>query len=92
VKTFRALLITSLMMLPGLWAYGQQTGEVTGTVTDATGALVAGANVTATNTATQQVRSAASNDTGTYALPYLQPGIYDLRAEKAASSSSLILP
>ncbi|HET6216712.1 MAG TPA: carboxypeptidase-like regulatory domain-containing protein, partial [Acidobacteriaceae bacterium] len=68
MKTFRALLITSLMTLPGLWASGQQTGEVTGTVTDATGALVAEANVTATNTATQQVRSAASNDTGTYTL------------------------
>jgi hypothetical protein len=27
-----------------LFAYGQQTGEVTGTVTDATGALVAEAN------------------------------------------------
>jgi hypothetical protein len=44
VKTFRTLLITSLMTIPGLFAYGQQTEEVTGTVTDATGALVAGAN------------------------------------------------
>jgi hypothetical protein len=49
VKTFRALLITSLMTLPSLWAYGQQTGEVTATVTGATGALVAEANVAATN-------------------------------------------
>ncbi len=48
MKTFRALLITSLMTFSGLFAYGQQTGEVTGTVT-ATGALVAGANVRATN-------------------------------------------
>ena len=64
MKIFRTVLIGWLMTLPALWAYGQQTGEVTGTVTDATGALVAGATVTATNTATQQVRSAASNDTG----------------------------
>jgi hypothetical protein len=82
VKILKALLITWLMTIAGLWAYGQQTGEVTGTVTDATGALVAEATVTATNTATQQVRSAASNDTGTYTLPYLQPGVYELRAEK----------
>jgi hypothetical protein len=44
VKNFRALLITSLMTFSGLFAYGQQAGEVTGTVTDATGALVAGEN------------------------------------------------
>ena len=83
MRIFRALSIAWLMTFVAVWAYGQQTGEVTGTVTDTTGALVAGATVTATNTATQQVRSAASNDTGTYTLPYLQPGVYDLRADKA---------
>jgi protocatechuate 3,4-dioxygenase beta subunit len=76
-------LIALLISLPALGTYGQQTGEVTGTVTDATGALVAGATVTAANTNTQQVRTAASNDTGTYSLPFLQPGVYNLRAEKA---------
>ena len=83
MKLFKELFIVCLMTVPALSIYGQQTGEVTGTVTDATGALVAGATVTATNTATQQVRTAASNDTGTYALPFLQPGVYDLRAEKS---------
>jgi hypothetical protein len=76
-------LIASLIPLPAVLTYGQQTGEVTGTVTDVSGALVAGANVTATNTAMQQVRTATSNDTGTYTFPYLQSGNYDLRAEKA---------
>ncbi len=82
MKILKALLITWLMTIAAQWACAQQTGEVTGTVTDATGALVAEATVTATNTATQQVRSASSNDTGTYTLPYLQPGVYELRAEK----------
>ena len=82
MKIIKALLITWLMTIAAQWACAQQTGEVTGTVTDATGALVAEATVTATNTATQQVRSASSNDTGTYTLPYLQPGVYELRAEK----------
>jgi hypothetical protein len=67
------LLIATVIGVPALAACGQQTGEVTGTVTDATGALVSGATVTATNTATQQVRSVISNDTGTYTIPYLQP-------------------
>jgi Carboxypeptidase regulatory-like domain len=76
MRNLKTLLIAACIALPALVVYGQQTGEVTGTITDASGALVAGANVTATNTATQQVRTAASNDTGTYTLPYLQPGNY----------------
>src|SRR6202789_319928 len=78
----RPLFIVWLVALATPGIYAQQTGEVTGTVSDASGAVVAEANVTATNMATQQVRSAASNDTGTYTLPYLQPGVYDIRAEK----------
>ena len=75
MRHLRVLLIATVIGVPALAAYGQQTGEVTGTVTDATGALVAGATVTATNTATQQVRSVISNDTGTYTIPYLQPAV-----------------
>jgi hypothetical protein len=90
VRTSRSLLIALLIALPALGIYGQQTGEVTGTVTDATGAAVAGSTVTATNTATRQVRTAASNDTGMYTLPYLQPDVYDIRAEKAATLLHLV--
>jgi hypothetical protein len=82
VRLLRRLLVTALIALPALGTYAQQTGEVTGTITDASGALVAQATVTATNTATQQTRTADSNDTGSYTLPYLQPGVYDIRAEK----------
>jgi Carboxypeptidase regulatory-like domain/TonB dependent receptor len=63
--------------------YGQQFGEITGTVTDSTGAVIEGALVTVRNPATGQVRNARSNQTGTYSLPYLIPGTYDIRAEKA---------
>ncbi len=48
MRIFMALLIALLMTLPALGTYGQQTGEVTGTVADATGALVAGATLRAT--------------------------------------------
>ena len=82
MRLLRMLLVTALIALPALGTYAQQTGEVTGTITDASGALVAQATVTATNTATQQTRTADSNDTGSYTLPYLQPGLYDIRAEK----------
>jgi hypothetical protein len=69
--------------LPVFRLCGQQFGEVTGTVTDASGAVIAGAQVRVTNTATQQARSAASNDSGVYSVPYLVPGTYAVRAEKS---------
>ncbi|HZT33468.1 MAG TPA: TonB-dependent receptor [Bryobacteraceae bacterium] len=59
----------------------QNFGEITGTVADATGAVIAGASVTVTNTATNQVRQVATNDTGNYSIPYLVPGSYDVKVE-----------
>jgi len=72
-----------LATVPVLGLRGQQFGEITGTITDATGAVVAGAQVTARNTATEQVRTASSNDAGNYSLPYLTPGNYEIRVEKS---------
>ncbi|MCC6262245.1 MAG: TonB-dependent receptor [Bryobacterales bacterium] len=54
-------------------------GTVTGTVTDGTGASVAGAAVTLTNSATNQPRSAATNEAGVFLFPNVQSGPYDLR-------------
>jgi hypothetical protein len=64
-------------------AFGQTFGEITGEVKDATGALVPGVAVTATNTATNAQRSTASNGAGVYSFPSLAPGSYNVRAEKA---------
>ena len=58
------------------------TGEISGTITDATGALVAGAKVTLNNTATNQTRVIDSNESGLFRMPALPPGIYNIRVEK----------
>lgn len=50
--------------------------QVTGTVTDSSGAVVAGAHITATNVATAATYSTKTNDTGVYRLPYLSPAVY----------------
>ena len=67
------LLATALMM----WAQ-METGQVTGTVTDPTGAVVANAAVKATNALTGTARSTTSNNAGVYVLPNLEPGTYDV--------------
>jgi hypothetical protein len=61
--------------------YAQSFGEITGAVSDATGAVIAGANVTVTNTANNQIRQSVTNETGNYSVPYLVPGDYDVRVE-----------
>jgi len=60
----------------------QNYGEMTGTVTDPTGAVINGANVTATNTATGLARSVVTNSSGSYSLPFLVPGVYNIQAEQ----------
>ncbi|HUR99625.1 MAG TPA: TonB-dependent receptor [Pyrinomonadaceae bacterium] len=57
--------------------------DLTGTVVDPNGAVVAGATVTARNTATGIERTATSGDDGTYKLLGLPPGEYDVTSEAA---------
>src|SRR5437879_3649602 len=59
-----------------LWA--QATAQISGTVTDQSGARLPGVQVTATQTGTGLVRTVVSNETGSYVLPSLPTGPYKL--------------
>lgn len=54
--------------------YGQATGNVTGVVTDTTGAVIPKATVMLTNQQTGVQRKAESNDEGAFAFPGVSPG------------------
>src|SRR6267142_2635109 len=53
-----------------------------GAVTDTSGAVVAGAKVTATEMKTGVSRSTTTNDSGNYAFANLPPGLYEVVTEK----------
>src|SRR5712692_5468498 len=53
-----------------------------GAVTDTSGAVVAGAKVTATEMKTGVSRSTTTNDSGNYAFANLPPGLYEVATEK----------
>jgi len=55
--------------------------NITGIVTDPTGAAVVNAKVTVTNRATNLTVEATTNTSGSYATPYLAPGAYQLTVE-----------
>lgn len=58
------------------------TAQLTGAVTDATGAAVPGADVTVTNVATGIARAISTNELGYYTAALLPPGSYSVRIEK----------
>jgi hypothetical protein len=57
------------------------SGEISGTVTDASGLAVPGVTVTLTNQATNVVRSVQTNESGLYVISAIPPGTYDMKAE-----------
>jgi len=62
--------------------FGQAvSATLLGTVTDATGATVANAKVLAVSSATGASHQAATNDSGNYSFPDLQPGGYAITVE-----------
>jgi hypothetical protein len=69
-------------------AWGQvNRATITGIVTDSTGAVVAGAEVTATNTDTNVPTQSVSNGDGIYVIPNLFPGHYSVEFVKSGFES-----
>jgi hypothetical protein len=66
------------------------TGTVVGTVWDATGAVVPGAAVKATNNDTGITQSTVSGDAGQYTIPNLAPGTYKITAQSAGFSTGVV--
>src|SRR5215813_2349686 len=60
--------------------WGQATAQINGTVSDPSGALIPGVEITATQTETGISRTTVSNETGAYILPNLPGGHYKLEA------------
>jgi hypothetical protein len=74
-------------------ALGQTvTGSITGEVTDPSGAVVTGANVTAENTATSVKTSAQTNASGVYTIRFLPIGTYTVTIEAKGFVTQQVSP
>ena len=79
LKIALAALLSLLMATP---AFTQSTNAtISGTIQDATGGLIPGVMLTATNTGTGVVTTTLTNESGAYSLPSLLPGLYKLNAD-----------
>ncbi|MBI4473039.1 MAG: TonB-dependent receptor [Acidobacteria bacterium] len=76
------LLAVPLLFVFSVHAYAQTANATLGgTVSDATGALIPGVIVTATNAETGIVNTTLTNEAGVYQFASLQPGTYRVTAE-----------
>ncbi len=76
-KIMWALLAAVLLYAP--LAQAQYRGAIQGVVTDPTGAVIPGANLTLTNNATNYTQKATSNAAGVYNFNALPPGTFTLK-------------
>ena len=77
-----AVLLTILVLVAAPWVAAQSaTGEVNGTITDPSNAVVVGATVRLLNQATGVAKQVTTNSTGYYIFIEVQPGQYSLHVE-----------
>jgi hypothetical protein len=78
---------SAAILLAGSAAGQDSRGQILGRVTDSSDAVIAGVRLTAVNRATGVKTATLTNSTGDYAVPFLNPGTYDLTAEMSGFRS-----
>jgi hypothetical protein len=74
------------MMLFAAWSRSiaqSDTGTISGTITDSSGAVIPNTAIVLTNVSTNAVRTVTSDASGTYMLQAVSAGLYDLSAQGA---------
>ncbi len=80
MNSMKQLLALCLALSGAIFAQAP-TGIISGTVTDASGAVIPSATVTVVNKATNALRTMNANAEGLYSAPALPPGDYEVRTE-----------
>ena len=81
-RVWRGLwLVTLFMVMSAPLAFAQATSTFNGRVLDQGDAVLPGVTITATNAATGVARSTVTNRDGSYYLPGLDPGVYEVKTD-----------
>ncbi|HEX8845679.1 MAG TPA: carboxypeptidase regulatory-like domain-containing protein [Pyrinomonadaceae bacterium] len=84
-----ACLLFTLFLSIASHAQQPATATLSGIITDPNGAVVAGAQVTATQKATGVQRETTTNDSGVYVLSNLPPGQYEVKIQAKGFASKI---
>jgi hypothetical protein len=80
----RDAVIAAMLCLLSVTVLAQrETGTISGTVTDSTGAVISTGTITVKSTTTGAVRTASTSPSGLYSVPDLQPGTYEVTIQAA---------
>ncbi len=85
-----AMLAFVLAFAHTLWGQAGTTGTILGTVTDTTGAVIAGAPVDVTNTSTGVTTRITSTGSGDYTAADLAPGPYKVSVQMSGFSKAVV--
>ena len=86
----QAILAAAITLSISSLAFGQaQTGSLSGTVSDQSGAPIAGAAVGAREDRTGVAEHTVSSEAGIYVFPNLPPGIWTITTEKTGFKRSV---
>lgn len=88
-RTLFALAVFNIVLFG---AYCQETvnyASLSGTVTDASAAVIESATVTARSLSTNQTRQVTTDDSGRFRFAYLSPGEYEIRVHKNGFADAL---
>jgi hypothetical protein len=77
----RVLALLSIPLMFATGVHAQESGQISGTVQDQSGAVVAGTKITISESATGLSRSTTSGADGNYVVPNLRPTTYTVTAE-----------
>ena len=77
----QALFAAGVLLATASVLFAQATAAINGRVVDQGGAVLPGATVTITESATGVARTTVTNAEGLYSVPALSPGLYNLKVE-----------
>ena len=85
----KACLLSLALCVSVTMLFGQgAVGTILGTVTDASGGVMPGADITITNVETGVAQLTKSTSEGSYSVPFLKPGLYQVTVESAGFAAS----
>jgi len=91
IKFLAMAVLCVLLSISNVFAQSQaSTGQITGVVSDLTGAVVPNATVTLTNKNTNQTQEATSSDDGVYRFVLLQPGNYSVKSASSGFGEQIL--
>jgi len=84
------MLVACVAFLAGAVIAQKTTGQISGNVTDQSGAAIAGAMVTATQPGIGLTRTVMTSVAGNYTIPDLPPGVYQLSVSKEGFKETVV--